>query len=364
MKKICIAIALFLPFTSFASTVMSDDFNSYTNGQTITDNTTYTFANFPLKGGSGNLNPSTKWETDSGWLYSANKWGYSGKPINWNNEYFFRLNTQAVAQDPVIDFDYKTSQFGVGGYPVQGSDATEIWVRFQSQYWTYIVSFDKTNNCIVAKRKVPSNDNGQWGGLSNQIANKGVYYTLKTDSNQPTFGAGLQCISWAGLNLPPLAHDGTDTSGTSYHFKVTATTIQHSPFNYTQIQLFLNGKLITSWTDKNDGTSANGNTFQHDWDAGYYTKVTGYNPQWGFPITSAGKTGIRADNIQTWIDNYVLQDASTSTPPPVVTPPVVTPPVITPPNNVILYQLILDMLNLQVKILRIICQQQGFVCPA
>ena len=102
-------------------------------------------------------------------------------PNAWSDRFFFRLNTQDTARDQVVSFNYKSAPFGQDGFPVEGGDAADIWLRYQTQYWLYVVQFDRVNNCIVAKRKVPTNDNGQWGGSSSLISNKGVYYTLLTD---------------------------------------------------------------------------------------------------------------------------------------------------------------------------------------
>lgn len=333
-----IAFSIFpLSGTSGSSTKMTDNFEGYTNGAVITQSenasvpsqTWYNFANFPGAGSSGPDNISTKWEADTGWLYasqdsSGNKWGYSGRPIDWTDEFFFRLNTQATAKDAKVSFTYKSAPFGQDGFAPDSAAAVDIWLRYQSQYWLYVLQFDRTNDGIVCKKKVPSNDNGQWGGASNQISNKGVYYELFTNANQPIFGAGQQFISWSGVqgllgaesgkpNFPNLAHDGTTSGGTTYDFRAEITTYDGGgPFLYVQIQLFRGNVLVGSWVDDNTGTTANGRTFQQDWNAGYYNGVTGFNANWGFPIYTTGKSGLRADNIKLWIDNFSLVDMSVS----------------------------------------------------
>lgn len=322
--------------------VVFDNFESHSDGQLITDYNTYSFASFPNAGSSGSGNPSTIWECDTGWLYcdvdsQGRKWGYSGRPIDWPDKYFSRINTRnSSVADQTVSFKYKSADFGVGGYTEEGGDATDVWLRYQTQYWLYIIQFDRTNNGIVAKRKVPTNSNGQWLGPSNNISNKGCYYTLKTDSQQPVHGAGNLFISWSGLtsvlnatsdfgkpSYPNLAHDGTSSGGTTYDFKCTITTYDGGGlFNYVRLQLFRAGVLVGSWTDANDCISpSGGRTFQEDWDNGYFNAVTGYQAAWGFPIYTAGKSGLRADNIQYWIDDFTLE-SPTQTPP--LVPTVVT----------------------------------------
>lgn len=309
--------------------VMQDDFAAYTQGQIITDSTTYSFASFPNAGDSGPTNPSTKWEADTGRLLcdtdgNGQKWGYSGRPIDWPDKFFFRANTQASVADAIVSFDYKSAAFGLDGYAVEGGDATDIWLRYQTQYHLYVLQFDRTNNGITCKRKVPTNDNGQWTGPAGLISNKGIYYQLFTNSNQPIFGAGQQFISWAGVqslitaesakpNFPNLAHDGTSSGGTTYTFEARITTYDGGgAFDYVQIQLFRGGVLVASFVDDNLGTAANGQSFQSHWNAGFFNNVTGFNSAWGLPIYTAGKSGLRADNIKVWIDNFVMVDAAAS----------------------------------------------------
>jgi len=303
--------------------VVSETFESYGDNVLLTTSDDYNFASFPNRGSGGATNSSTIFEADTGWLYtdvdaSGTVWAYSGRPIDWADKYFFRVNTQANLDvaDQVVSFNYKSAAFGADGYGVEGGDATDIWMRYQNQYWLYVVQFDRTNNCIVAKRKVPAGEAADYGGNDSHISNKGVYYTLYTNSNQPIFGAGQQCISWAGVQsllsaesgkpgFPNLAHDGTSATGTVYKFEARATTYNGGgAFNYVQLQLFRGNVLVGSWVDNNLGTNAGGQTFQADWNAGYYNAVPGSSTAWGYPIYTAGATGLRADNIKVWFDNF------------------------------------------------------------
>ena len=328
LKKIIpilLILVLFVPL--YFALAVADTFESYTDGQIITDHTYYTTGTFPNNGSSDVDNPSAIWQTDSGGIYAdddstGNTWGFSGNPTTWGNRYHFRANTQASAIDQVVEFDYKSAAFGESGYAVESGDATDVWLRYQTQYWLYVVQFDRVNNCLVAKRKVPA-DSG-WTGPGNPTndANKGVYYTLKTDSAQPTFGAGYYCITWGGLGLSNLAHNGTSAGGTQYHFKATITTVAAGvgtcsgyASSCAQIQLFRGGNLVASWTDKNDGDSPyTTNTFQQDWDAGYFNGVTGFNSSWQYPITTTGTSGLRADNIKVWIDNFSFTENGAASP--------------------------------------------------
>ncbi len=296
--------------TSTIGSLISDNFNSYSNGQIITSYSTYQFANFPYGGTSLSSNPSAIWEMDTGKLKADSGWGYTGTPQELGDRYFFRLNTRNFnVGDAAINWKYKSSAFGDGGYSVSGSDAVDLWVRYQTQYWLYTLQFDRTNNAIVVKKKIPAEG---WTGPSNLIANRGVYYTLYTDKDQPIFGAGSQSISWDGIKtllpaseqskpgFPRLAHNKT----TSYDFK---STVKNLPGGEVQIQIYRAGVLIGSWRDTSAGlaTAADGKTLASHITAGYFKSVPGYNSTWNtLPITKAGATGFRADNIQAWFDDF------------------------------------------------------------
>lgn len=299
-----------------ASVVMSDDFQSYSSNATITNDTTYNFANFPGAGSSGLSNPSTKWEMDTGSFIAktnsgGQKWGYLPTTD------LFRLNTQATAKDAVITWTYKSTT---------AQTAVDVWLRYQTQYWLYALQFDRSDNCLVAKRKLPTNTSasGEWGGVATghgaEIANKGVYYVLRIDADTPAHVGGAcnqDGVTWTQVGGTNLAHDGTLDGGTSYDFKATITTIPaanakcNKSFDCTQLQIFRGGVLYASWTDKNDGLNFNATrTLQQDCDAGWYTTVTGYTSDWCKPIYTTGKSGFRNDeNTQeVWIDNFTMTD--------------------------------------------------------
>lgn len=282
--------------------LFQDNFNTYASGQIITDSTTYQFASFPNGGTSGPLNPSTLWETDTGKLLADNGWGFSGKPSDWADRWFFRPNTRNVNfGDVEIRWKYRSAPFGQDGFPVESSDAVDLWLRYRTQYNLYTLQYDRTNNVVVVKRKVPAEG---WSGPSGLVSNRGVYYTLFTDSDQPIFGAGQQAISWAMYSgEQPLAHDST----TVYNM---AARVVNKPNGRVQIQFWRNGRLFGSWTDASDGTAADGVSLSAHLSAGYYNSVPGWNPAWGNPITAPGASGFRADNIKAWIDDFVVYDLS------------------------------------------------------
>ena len=273
----------------------------------ITSYRYYASAPFPRGGTSLASNPSPFWEGDSGSLSRQGGWGYSGRPIDWGNKYFYRFNTRDFAiGDATISWKYRSAPFGQDGYAVEGADAVDVWLRYQTQYDVYVFQFDRTNDCVQAKRKIPA---AGWSGPSNLIANNGVYYTLPTDSAQPIFGAGAYCIAWNGVrdllpasernkpNFPALAHDGV----TPYDFQVRVQNVGTS----VQIQGYRAGVLVYSATDDGrSGIAANGETQGVHMDRGDYNSVPGWQPSWGKPITAPGASGFRADNIKFWVRNF------------------------------------------------------------
>jgi chitinase len=275
----------------------------------ITSYAYYASVNFPGGGTSLASNPSPLWEGDSGSLYRQSGWGYSGRPIDWGNKYFYRFNTRNFTiGDATVSWTYRSAPFGQDGYAVEGSDAVDVWLRYQTQYNLYVFQFDRTNGCVQAKRKIPATG---WTGPSDLIANNGVYYTLPTDSSQPIFGAGAYCIAWNGVQgllpaserakpgFPNLAHDGV----TSYDFKVRIQNVGTA----VQIQAWRAGVLVYSATDDGrSGVAANGETQGMHLDRGYYNTVPGWQPSWGKPITAPGASGFRADNVKFWLNDFLV----------------------------------------------------------
>ena len=292
----------------------TDDFESYTDNQVLADTDCYTFVSFPGVGaGDDGTCGQNKWEMDTGSVEAqedstGNMWGFLP------NTDIFRLNTQDTTQDSVVTWRYKASE---------ANNAADVWLRYQTQYWLYIIQFDRNDGCIVAKRKVPTNTaaSGQWGGVgaghSAEIANAGVYYTLLLDEDTPVEASSCNVdgITWTNAGTSTITHNGTLNGGTTYNFKATITTIPAATcgkaFDCTQLQLFRGGELVASWTDDNSGKNFNGTrTVQQDCDAGWYTGVTGYQAAWCKPITAAGKSGFRNDDAnQVWIDDFSMTEA-------------------------------------------------------
>ena len=314
-------LALAIQYVSADTTVMSDNFTAYTNGATIRDATTYSFGTFPAQGSDAG---ATKWQLDTGTLKAradatGNKWGET------QTSDLYRLYTTNTAQEAVVQWRYKAAT---------ENNATDVWLRLQTQYQLYALQFDRGDDCLVAKRKMPTNTSatGEWGGVAagrgGEIANKGVYYVLRIDSDQPAHTGGpcnQDGVRWTDLTMgtSTITHDGTTSGGTTYTFKATAHTVPAGTgtctgvaFDCVQIQLFRGGTLVASWTDKNNGlNSSAARTLQQDCDAGYYAGVTGYQASWCLPIYAAGLSGFRNDDVQMiWIDDFSLTEASGEAP--------------------------------------------------
>jgi len=286
-----------------------DDFDG--DDGLITSHEFYDSADFPSGGNSWLTNPSPIWEGDSGYFYRQGKWGFSGRPADWHDRYFFRMNTRTFdIGDASISWRYRSAQFGEDGYPKESSDAVDVWLRYQTEYNLYVFQFDRTNDGMLVKRKIPAQG---WSGPANLIANKGVYYTLPTDAEQPIFGAGKSLISWEGVrnllpvsektkpNFPKLAHDGA----TVYDFRVT---VKNLPGGKVQMQGYRGGVLVYSATDDGrSGVAANGETQGAHLDRGYFQTVPGWKAEWGLPITHPGASGFRADDIKFWIASFEVR---------------------------------------------------------
>ena len=273
-------------------------------------------------------NPSSIWEGDFGTISRQGNWEYSEKPSDWINKYFFCFNTLTRSiGDAAVQWQYKSAAYGQDGYPVERSDAVDVWLRYQTQYNLYVFQFDRTDTCFQTKRKISAQG---WTGPANDVANSGVYYTLTTDVSQPVFGAGQHCITWQGVqNLLPAAEKAkprfpglAHNSSTIYDFK---TTVKNLPDGSVQIQAYRARVLVYSATDNDkNGIAADGRTQGDHIAAGYYNSVTGWRTSWVLPITASGATGFRADNIKFWLNDFSVIDlslvASTPSPTPTATP--------------------------------------------
>lgn len=296
-------LARFAP--SEGTVLLEDDFEGPDG--VITSNEHYEAAHFPLRGASRPSNPSPLWECESGWFFRSGGWGYSGRPADWANRFFFRINSRSFAiGDARITWGYRSAKFGDGGYPTRPTDAADLWLRLRSQYDLYVFQFDRQNDGVVAKRKVPAQG---WSGPATLLANRGVYYTIPTDEAQPVLGPGKQLVPWSAVQdrlpaserakpgFPNLAHDAT----TEYDF---AVVIRNLPGGKVRIQGYRAGVLVFSATDDGrSGIAANGDTQGEHVDKGYFASVPGWQSAWAAPITEPGAIGLRADNLQLWISH-------------------------------------------------------------
>ncbi len=312
---IVLTLSFFFSTTSWGdSIVFLEDFESYNDETTLADTNCYTLIAFPGTGSGDDGNcTSDNWETDTGSIKAdidngGNNWG---RTVG-DGGGLWRINTQQVATEAEITFDYKADQ---------ANNATDVWLRYQTQYWLYVIQFDREDNCIVAKRKVPTNTDAsnEWGGdiiggRGAEIANKGVYYVLRVDTGFAGSSCNQDGRTWASQGLDNIVHDATLDAGTVYTFKATIETIPASTgscgvaIDCAQLKLYRDDVLVLSWTDENDGwNSSKTTTVQADCDADYFTIVTGYQAAWCEPIYAAGKSGIRNDATQTvWIDDFSM----------------------------------------------------------
>jgi len=290
--------------------IVQDDFQG--DDGLITGHGYYAPAEFPANGTSQTTNPSSLWEGDTGFFYRQGGWGYSGRPNEWKDRYFFRMNTRSFAiGDAAVSWRYRSANFGDDGWPVEGADAVDVWLRYQTQFNLYAFQFDRTDDGFQAKRKIPAQG---WRGPAELVANKGVYYTLPTDASQPVVGAGKFRVAWkevqsvlpaserAKPKFPDLAHD----TKTPYEFKVTVKNLADGK---VQIRAYRAGVLVYSATDDGrSGVAANGETQGEHLDRGLYESVPGWQPDWGRPITNPGAVGFRADDVQFWVQDFEVRE--------------------------------------------------------
>lgn len=291
--------------------VTEDPMTQYTSGTTVTDASYYTSGTFPFNGTSDPDNPSGIWECGTGGLYADHGWGWSNLPTVVGTSNHFRCTTQSHdVKHQMVTWTYKSAAYGVGGYSVTGTEAIDVWLRYITQFNLYALQFDRTDGRIYLKRKVPADASYVTnGGASGLVFNNGIYYIVKTDSQQPVFNADSPYATWVGQSLSPPQHNATSTTGAQYDMAATIDTIGWSGgLPLVQVQLWRDGILVGSWTDNNTGIDANGATLAAAITAGYFTGTTGYQSTWYTPIDSHGGSGWRADNVQCWFKNFKLWD--------------------------------------------------------
>jgi hypothetical protein len=271
----------------------------------ITGATNYFNRDFPLDGISKTNNPSPFWVSSKANALRDDGWLYFGTPLEFKDREFVRFHSRSsFAGDLQVTWTYRSAGFGgaTGHEPVLRPEAVDLWLRHVTQYDLYVVQFDRTNNHVVAKRKVPAKE---WTG-PDPAPNHGVYYELKTDAENPG-GVGQRSVPWP-TNLSSLKHD----SITKYFFKAQIRTLGTN----VQIKLWRAGQLVASWTDRNDGAygPSPSETFSDHLRMGYFTNVLDWKAEWGQPITRPGSVGFRADNNTFWIDDIHISDLESNSP--------------------------------------------------
>jgi hypothetical protein len=275
-----------------SAVVFSERFDGSTR---LADSSQYIQGRFPLNGFSP---VPGAWQTDTGWLFQSDGWGYTGRPADVGKAEFFRAYTffNDIA-DAEFTWQYRSGNFGDGGYSTSDGDAVDLWLRYQTQYNLYALQFDRNDRRIYVKRKIPYYPSS---------SNHGNYYEIPLDPTSPAYMPGKRYTTWKELGLAPLAHDTT----TVYDFRATATNVA----NGVQFRLWRDGILVFSAID--DGatgirypTSTTTATQQQDLASGLYNdnSVPGWQPEWGHAIRAAGATGFRADNVQAWFDNFIVR---------------------------------------------------------
>lgn len=286
--------------------VVSDNFTSYANGATVTNSTYFNGPAFPNEG-TWTGNPSSIWEMDTGWLYEAGDYGYSGRPIDWTDKYFHRLRTiDTSVENQWVKWRYKSAGNAVDGYSgtAEAGDAVDLWLRYQTQYHLYALQIDRADNEVASiptriylKRKVPAD--ASFGGTSSWVRNNGVYFYIPLQGSTTSWYQ-----TWTGLGLSELAHDST----TTYDFQVKCETTGASEVT---IKLYLAGNLLVTWVDDNgagvvapNGTTTMATCLSNGW----FSSTSGYSASNYTPITQPGAVGFRSDNRKYWFTNFELYD--------------------------------------------------------
>lgn len=173
---------------------------------------------------------SADWEMTSGSLFRKDNMGWTGDPdsgtapnkdsSNANNSCVFRLTSKRKDfGDVKVSFSYVLNAFKAGAAtPAVDWDGGHVFLRYQSQYHLYYVSFLRRDEKCVIKKKVP-------GGTSNS----GTYYDISTYVAFPWTLNDLKRVETTAKNLP----DGT-----------------------VELALYVNGSLVVKAIDTNKGGPA------------------------------------------------------------------------------------------------------------
>jgi hypothetical protein len=197
---------------------------------------------------------SSAWEMTSGSFLAQGGTGWTGIPDGCSTSSplsqpctasdVFRLNTKRRDFGNVtVALDLRNNYLTSSSRtPAQNWDGVHVWLHYQSQYNLYYASFNRRDGRIVIKKKCP-------GGSENG----GTYYELSSEVT--------------GYPIP---------FGTWQHL---AVSIQDNPSGSVTITMFRSGVQLLSATDTGLGCA---------------------------PITAAGGVGVRGDNDDFNIDNFVV----------------------------------------------------------
>jgi hypothetical protein len=205
--------------------------------------------------GNANAEVSSVWEMTSGSLFAQNGSGWTGKPDGCSTSSptsepctasdVFRLNTKRHDFGNVtVSLDLRNNSLTSSSRtPAEDWDGVHVWLHYQSEYKLYYASFNRRDGHVVIKKKCE-------GGSENG----GTYYELGTGEA-------------SGYPIP---------FGTWQHL---AASIQDNADGSVTITMFRNGTKILSATDAGTGCA---------------------------PITAAGSVGVRGDNADFNIDNFIV----------------------------------------------------------
>jgi hypothetical protein len=198
---------------------------------------------------------SSVWEMTSGSLFAQSGSGWTGKPDGCSSSSpssepctasdVFRLNTKRHDFGNVtVSLDLRNNSLTSSSRtPQEAWDGVHVWLHYQSEYKLYYASFNRRDGHIVIKKKCE-------GGSENG----GTYYEL---------GSGEE----SGFPIP---------FGTWQHL---AASIEDNADGSVTITMFRNGTKVLAATDSGVGCA---------------------------PISAAGSVGVRGDNADFNIDNFIV----------------------------------------------------------
>jgi hypothetical protein len=235
------------PTPASGSALFREEFN-YPDGLITNEYATWNAGNADAK-------VSPIWEMTSGSLFAQDDSGWTGKPDGCSSSSansspctasdVFRLNTKRDDFGNVtVSLDLRENSLTSSSRtPAVDWDGFHVWLHYQSEYKLYYASFNRRDGHVVIKKKCE-------GGSENG----GTYYEL---------GSGEE----SGYPIP---------FGTWQHL---AASIQDNPDGSVTITMWRGGAKILSATDTGTGCA---------------------------PITAAGSVGVRGDNADFNIDNFIV----------------------------------------------------------